>query len=72
MMRNLLRRSFQSKTTPSAVELPDRLETEHILVISSGHAGVPEAADALAYDPVQRLLAVRHPCCLTLHMNFRP
>ena len=24
-----------------------------------GHAGFPEATDALAYDPVQRLLAVR-------------
>jgi hypothetical protein len=27
-----------------------------------GHAGFPEATDALAYDPVQRLLAVRGAC----------
>jgi len=29
-----------------------------------GHAGFPEAADALAYDAVQRILAV---CLLTPH-----
>ncbi len=60
MMRNLLQRNFQSaKQTPAALEQPDRLEAEDILPIASGHSGVPEAADSLAYDPVQRLLAVR-------------
>ena len=59
MMRNMLQRSFQSnKQTPVSLEHPDRLEAEDILPIASGHSGVPEAADSLAYDPVQRLLAV--------------
>ncbi len=32
-----------------------------------GHAGLPAATDSLAYEPVQRILAVRLPhcaCCL--------
>jgi hypothetical protein len=59
MIRNLLQRSFQSRSPISAAEQPDRLESEHIVPIACGHAGVPEAADSLAYDPVQCLLAVR-------------
>ena len=27
-----------------------------------GRSGIPAAADAVAYDPVQRLLAVSFPC----------
>lgn len=62
MMRNLLQRNFQSaKQLPAALEQPDKLEAEDILPIASGHSGVPEASDALAYDPVQRLLAVSGP-----------
>ena len=26
-----------------------------------GHSGLPQAADSIAYDPIQKLLAVRHP-----------
>ena len=33
----------------------------------AGHSGVPFAADAVAYDPVQRLVAVRRASCEDWH-----
>ena len=39
-------------------EMPDALRTGALDARLWGHAGFPEATDALAYDPVQRLLGI--------------
>ncbi len=62
MMRNLLRQhapAFSRPPVPPSLDEPDRLEAEHLQPLAAGHAGLPEATDSLAYDPVQRLLAVQ-------------
>lgn len=61
MMRNLLRQHAAQfvKSVPPALEQADLLEAEHLQPLAAGHAGLPEATDSLAYDPVQHLLAVQ-------------
>lgn len=41
---------------------PDRLQVKHLTSgkpVFQAHSGVPVTSDSLAYEPVQRLLAVR-------------
>ena len=69
---NLLRQvrqaaSTSARSTPTTLDEPDVLEAEHLQPLAQGHAGLPEATDSLAYDPVQHLLAV-----MTLLMALRP
>lgn len=62
MIRNLLRQHAAITGRPPAprsLEEPDQLEAEHLQPLAAGHAGLPEATDSLAYDPVQHLLAVQ-------------
>lgn len=66
MMRQLLRQhvgpgGLRSSSAPSPQDQPDLLDPEELLPKAAGHSGFPEATDGLAYEPVQRLLAVR-PC----------
>lgn len=45
----------------------DSLAVQHLVSgkpVFQAHSGVPFNADSLAYEPVQRLLAVRMPSCL--------
>lgn len=63
------------KARPKHVELPaDSLTPEHLSCKSYGHFGIPESADSLAYDPIQRLLAVSpsiHDTAAPLLTGFR-
>jgi hypothetical protein len=51
-----------------ANKLPrDSLAVQHLVSgkpVFQAHSGVPYSADSLAYEPVQRLLAVRGPSWL--------
>jgi hypothetical protein len=45
----------------------DTLAVQHLVSgkpVFQAHSGVPFSADSLAYEPVQRLLAVREQCWL--------
>ena len=45
-------------TRRDPLDQPDLLGPEELLPVAAGHSGFPEATDGLAYEPVQRLLAV--------------
>lgn len=64
MMRQLLKQHVGPMGRSSMLspqDQPDLLDPEELLPLAAGHSGFPEATDGLAYEPVQRLLAVR-PC----------
>lgn len=66
MLRNLLNRgSSTARSIPPSLEASDLLEAEHLQPLAAGHAGLPEATDSLAYDPIQHLLAVQIELNLT-------
>lgn len=53
--------------------LPDKLRTESLVApedVLLSASGVPATADSVAYEPVQKLLAVRHvtPCAPLAHL----
>lgn len=59
------------KAQHSSAGLPgDALQPKHVETRFLGHVGFPEAADSIAYEPVQSLLAVRSSvlstCCRPL------
>ena len=61
MMRQLLRHPMGAVGRSSGASpqgQPDILTSEDLLPMAAGHSGFPEATDGLAYEPVQRLLAV--------------
>lgn len=59
-MRNLLKQHVGQMlgTGTFPQDQPDLLDPEALLPRAAGHSGFPEATDGLAYEPVQRLLAV--------------
>ena len=66
-MKSLLGKKLVHKVLgDAALDLPaDKLSSaalreSHDLLV--GHSGVPHSADSLAYEPVQRLLAVSASC----------
>ena len=59
MLRQLRQHVGRSDGAPQ--DQPDLLDPKDLLPMAAGHSGFPEATDGLAYEPVQRLLAVR-PC----------
>ena len=59
MMRHGWRHAVGVATRRDPLEQPDLLLPEELLPVAAGHSGFPEATDGLAYEPVQRLLAVR-------------
>ena len=63
MMRQLLKQhgGKMLSTVGFPQDQPDLLDPEALQPMAAGHSGFPEATDGLAYEPVQRLLAV---CCL--------
>jgi hypothetical protein len=64
MMRHGWRHAVGAVTRRDPLEQPDLLGPEELLPVTAGHSGFPEATDGLAYEPIQRLLAVRsrHRC----------
>ena len=75
MMRQLLRQgagAMRTSVATAALEQPDLLDPEQLLPVAAGHSGFPEATDSLAYEPVQRLLAVRAPFLLKRSSAAKP
>lgn len=67
-VRNILRAAQKQ----AHLRLPDdALNPSSIDPHLLAHVGVPDAADAIAYEPVQRLLAVRPPPALFQAQPFR-
>ena len=66
MMRQLLKQHGGKMlgTVGFPQDQPDLLDPEALQPMAAGHSGFPEATDGLAYESVQRLLAVRCPPAL--------
>ncbi len=60
-LQALRQRMSHGRSAPAPVLnlQPDTLDAEDLAPALAGHSGIPEAADSLAYDVDQGLLAVR-------------
>ncbi len=71
MMRNW-KHTLGVATRRDPLDQPDLLGPEELLPVAAGHSGFPEATDGLAYEPVQRLLAVSFPSAPPLGIENHP